>query len=202
MNHDAYYKAAAPQPWTILGLELRPFSAGHLILLNRIESPFVGASNDEITWLDLAMAIAICSKPFEEGLALLNETDLCDQIGAWLAQYQAAGGQLDLPAKVAEFGEYLNEGNETPGYLYKEGGSEIGDVPVVQVVKAFLLSKTSMSEEKFLDRSWALSIWDFLSIQAQEGQVTLCSRETVSDAQAVAANLHRLLAEGKIKCPS
>jgi len=194
-----YFKAAVPDPWTILGLNLRPFSAGHLILLHRIESAFVAGG--PINLDDLALSVLICSKTFEDGCALFNDLELNTFLVQWHEKLVEGGG-LDFEEKVARFTEYMAEGQKCPGYIYKDGASEIGDVPTVQFVKAFVMSRMTMTESEFLNRPWALSVWDFLTLQAQGGSVRLCGSETVDDALDVAGKLAQLVKEGKIRCRS
>lgn len=202
MNQAEYFKATVPEPWTILGLDLKPFSAGHLAILHRIESPLVGASDAAPEWMDLALALAICSKRFQEGIELLNDPNLSEEIGQWLASVSSERGELQLDAELEKFLDYLQAGCVCPEYIYKEGGSDIGDVPPVQFVRAFLMSNTSITSDEFWNQPWALSMWDFLTIQAQKGHLRLCSGETIADAQKVGENLARLISEGKLKCQS
>lgn len=202
MNQSEYYRAAVPEPWTILGLRLRPFSAGHLILLHRAESAF--AIGGEASFEDLAFAVFICSQTFESAVKCFSDPDLPKLMRAWHKKLTNRGlfrkpRTIDLFGKSEEFRSYMDEGCKYPDYIYKGGTSDIGDVPAVQFVKAFLLSRTSMTESEFLNRPWALSIWDFLTIQSQEGHVRLCNEETIADAQAAAANVAKLIAEGKFQ---
>lgn len=193
-----YYEAAVPEPWTILGLNLKPFSAGHLILLHRVESAFV--LGGPITWEDLALSVFICSQSFEDACESFNDPELNKFMLEWYEALTANDQKIDLAEKSEMFGQYLNAGSRCPDHTYKEGGSSIGEVPTVQFVKAYLMLKTNMSESEFLNRPWTRSLWDFITIQALEGQVQLFKEGTIADAQAVAAKLHaKLVAEGTIK---
>lgn len=200
MNQSEYYKAAVPEPWTILGLDLKPFSAGHLILLHRVESSFV--KGGDVTWDDLAISVFICSKTFEEACEAFDDPELNKFMADWHDQLTDNGKtKIDFDAKAKMFNDYMEAGHKSPDYVYSVDASDIGDVPPVQFVKAYLLSKTNLTEKEFLNRPWSLSMWDFLTLQAQEGQVRLCSSQTLADAQSIAANLAKLAAEGKL-CPS
>jgi hypothetical protein len=202
MNQANFFKAAVPDPWTILGLDLKPLSAGHLLLLGRIESPLVGASESEPEWMDLAFAVAICSKDLDGGIELLNHEGLSEEIGAWLSRIASERGELVLQDEISKFLEYMRAGCSAPDYICKESGSDIGDIPSVQFVKSFLISNTTLTVKEFWNQPWALSIWDFLTIQAQKGHIQLCSGGAIAEAEAMGAKLARLMKEGKIKCPS
>ena len=51
-NVDDYLHSIIPEPVTILGQELRPFSLGHYLLLNRLECAFLSDDKDVKAWAE------------------------------------------------------------------------------------------------------------------------------------------------------
>lgn len=201
MNDVEYYQAQVPEPWTLLGLRLRPLSAGHIILLNRVESPFVKPGT-EITFEDLTCAVFICAHTFEETLEAFDDPELPERLSEWHTRLAAEHGEIDLQAKAAEFQQYLEEGSRSPSFN-SQGEGGVGDVPSVQLVKAFLMSETNMTEAEILNRPWRLSVWDVTTIQALRGKIQFVSSEALGDAQEVGRRLADLLKSGKVNgCPS
>ena len=75
-NPSKTVRALAPKPLTVCGLTLREFTAGTLLLLQRIEHPLVTAkdaarmSNEQVMQVLYAL-----TRPSREALAKLNEGD-------------------------------------------------------------------------------------------------------------------------------
>lgn len=194
-----YFNAAIPEPWTILGLRLRPFGGGHLLLLQRLESGFVCGGNVDLA--DLVTSVFICSRTFEQARDALQDEDLPKIINRWHRKLIGPWWNptiVNFPSKIGMFQEYITEGCRVPEYTSRGDGGSI-NVPTVQFVKAFLMTKTSIGESEFYNRPWALSMWDVLTIQAMEGQITLTDENAIRDAQAVANRLAELVKSGQLK---
>ncbi len=61
MARKDYFISAAPEPWQILGLTLRPFSVGHYIKLRRLDCAFVADELRPAKLSDLVVGLAVCS---------------------------------------------------------------------------------------------------------------------------------------------
>ncbi len=61
MARKDYFISAAPEPWQILGLNLRPFSVGHYIKLRRLDCAFVSDEARPVKLSDLVVGLAVCS---------------------------------------------------------------------------------------------------------------------------------------------
>jgi len=62
-----FLQAALISPPEIFGRRLRPFSAGHVLVLSALESPYVsGTEGAAVTFEDLVRALYVCSHTFEE----------------------------------------------------------------------------------------------------------------------------------------
>lgn len=202
--HD-FYLAEIPEPVVLLGLRLRPYSLGHVILLHRIESAFV-TGDGPVTIGDLAMSVLVCAHPYKEALALLDEPRLDKFMLRWHARLTAPTwwlrlrGQsraLDLKAKASAFAEYIEAGSKQPYYSYdvsKQGKSQLETVHAVQIT---LMSKTTLTEAELLDRPWGRCLFDYLALQAMDDKVTLMSEEgksSIHEAKKFAEELAEKLA--------
>jgi hypothetical protein len=61
MARKDYFASAAPEPWQVLGLTLRPFSVGHYIKLRRLDCAFVADDERPATVKDLVVGVSVCS---------------------------------------------------------------------------------------------------------------------------------------------
>jgi hypothetical protein len=81
MRGAEFFNAAVPDPVDLLGFRLRPLSAGHIILLTRIESGFI--TGGDITWDDLAASVFICTQTFENATRAFYDPRLPKMMKAW-----------------------------------------------------------------------------------------------------------------------
>jgi len=58
-----YFSAAYPEPWQIIGVNLRPFSIGHFLKLKRLDCAFVADGESVASVGDLLLGIIVCSMP-------------------------------------------------------------------------------------------------------------------------------------------
>lgn len=206
-----FYLAHVPEPTTILGLELRPLSLGHLILLNRVESAFaVGGTPG---YDDLAISVFICSRSYADSIAAFNDPMLSDFMrkwhdkltGAdcWLVRLGLRQPQLiDLRKKCAEFAEYIKTHNQFPKYTYTPGDFGTLEVPLEQIVKVALMRDMKFPESEILDRSWWICMWDFLTLRAMTNQVRIYHEDFesgIKEAQDYAEQLAIAVREGKLR---
>jgi hypothetical protein len=119
----AYAKAFFSRPPTVFGLALRPFSIGHSFLLEAIENPV--AMGLPYSPQDAAVFAAVCSLPFAEAWALLNDQD------AGRAKMEALGEAnqgADWRAECAKIDEYFQSACDCIPERWEKDGD--GDVRV------------------------------------------------------------------------
>lgn len=205
---DEFYSVAIPEQRQILGLPLKPLSLGHLILLHRLKSCFVCEGNPG--YEDLAIGALICSLSYEDGLQAINDPDtpkflklLAEKITGIRDLSVRLGFRkprvIDIKANIEAFSNYIREGSSIPYYSYTPGDFKDIDCPSVQIVKVTLMRDMKFSESEILNRSWALCLWDFVTLRALKGEVQMVERDDVKNAQDVANRLADLVKQGIIK---
>jgi hypothetical protein len=204
---EEFYSVAIPEQRQLLGLPLRPLSLGHLILLHRVQSAFVC---DGITdYQELAVAALICSLTYEDGIEAIKDPStpkLLKRLGEritgirdWRVRIGIRKARvIDLPANVAAFSSYMREGSSIPHYSYTPGDFKSVDCPQVQIIKVTLMRDLHISESDLMDRSWAMCLWDYVTLRALKGEVSLVARDEINQAAEVGKNLMELIKSGKI----
>lgn len=198
-----FYTAAIPEPVAILGVRLRPFSLGHVLLLNRFGNAF-GAGGTSPAIEDLIQAIVICSQRYADALAEMDNPKLPEIVAAWQRKlaprnrlgFRVAGLGFSPAVEILRFAEYVRAGSSFPLFTVKEShqGEAMG-VPMVQSVKVLLQSKMGFSEAEVLDRPWGLCLWDYFTLNAMEGHCKIMDRDEYQNARANADKNHdRLVA--------
>lgn len=194
--------AFIPEPHTVLGLRLRPLSLGHLLLLYRVRSSFVcgGAPGYD----DLAVSVLICSLSYADGIEALDS----DKVDVFMDRWQKALTRpvgfwnrilnrrtpINLAEKSLAFANYINAGWKHPDYAAQEGGNSI-DLPFIQAVRVTLLREFAMSEAELMDRSWSACLWDYLSIKALDGHISLVDNKAIQELLASAPEIEKKLRE-------
>ena len=207
---DPFYLAAIPEPRTILGLRLRPLSLGHIILLYRLESVFVCGGIP--TFSDLALSVLICASTYKEGLSYLENPDLSSELRRWADKLTGLNTFLvrigirkptpiNLEEKSAALSEYIAEASKVPNYHFNPSDFTEISCPSAQIVKVTLMREMKFSEEEILDRSWALCLWDFVTLKAINGSVKMLNQGSIDDALKVANEVAAKL-NGGAQCQS
>lgn len=201
-NSKAFYPAIIPEPRTILGLRLRALSLGHILLLNRIESPFF--TEGKIGIADLATAILICSMSYQEGLRVIEDPKLDLFMRKWHARLSGMDrllvrlgfkkpNAIDYQEKISSFFEYLETGTKSPTYSSRINESPGMECPSYQVVRVTLMRDLGISDSEIMDRPWVLCIWDFITLKALSGDVKMVSGDAINDALEFANRLQEKL---------
>lgn len=213
-----FYLAAVPEPVTLLGLKLRPYSLGHKLLLHRIESAFV--CGGPVTYTDLAASIFICAQTYHEALASFSDPALPRFMAHWhrkltgnlwwrrllhrsLSRFNVSCFKLtpvDLQSKSKAFANYLEAGSQVPYYEIPADKSGSSQIETVQAVQLALMAKTSLTEAEILDRPWGRCLYDYLALNAMEDRCTIFDgqpaaerRNAIAEAQALANSLAKKL---------
>ena len=79
----AFLTAAIPEPFTILGRNLKPFSLGHELLFQRFGVNFSVESKDAPRYEDLILGVLLCSQEFDQALLSLQSRGLPHRIKFW-----------------------------------------------------------------------------------------------------------------------
>ena len=192
MSKD-FYLAAIPEPVTLLGLRLRPFSLGHVILLHRVESAFVTGSDPDYS--DLALSVFICANKYQDAVSAFDDKKLPKFMKKWAKKL----GVIDLQKKSDEFAEYIKNGSKIPHYSFNPADLTESKIESVHAVQLALISKTTLTEKEILDRPWGRCLHDFVAMRAMAGEIKLSEREDILNALEVARELDERLRNGTLK---
>jgi|GEM_PF-4011282 len=98
-----------PNPVRCIGVPLKPFSLGHLLLLRQMESAFV--IGGRCSYPDFIATAFICVHSWEENLRLLRQP-----FRRWLfcKVWSLLAGQFNVPIQVQVLAHHINAARETP----------------------------------------------------------------------------------------
>jgi hypothetical protein len=202
MNDAEIFKALAPARWTLLGLKLRPFALGHLVLLHRIESPFV--TGDGLPDLHaLFSAVFICSRTYEEADTGIEDPTLPRAFRRWRRKLMGWFGQrpINLVEKWQQFQQYMREGQWTPTFQRAENTRTVG-IPIEQSVRVKLQRELGLSDSEILNRPWALCMADFYTLLDSDSIITIWGDSQLAELKRLreqAEDVEQRLKAGKIE---
>lgn len=105
---DAYWKAFLAEPVTVLGVQLRPFSLGHSLLLDVYESPF--CKGGAVTLTELVFAVWICSRKFQDAIDDIHKDQFDKECRRWGRKCRRA----DFNREMEVFDQYVSEHSQCP----------------------------------------------------------------------------------------
>lgn len=196
--------ALVPLPFQVLGRKLKPFSIGHLVLLVWQESPFakmLAGKRAKVTKLDLANAVFICSRSFEQCLEDLDKTEIIEE----LAQWGNDTADADFKERLHLFCQYLKHYYHWFDY-WADGEPGVSSVPNVIWVLHTLQTSCGYSFEQAINTPFNRATLFYL-VQAEResaGAIRLRtddSRRADRQARAAADAFDKLVREGKVKLP-
>ena len=182
-----FLHAALVQPPVILGRGLRPFCAGHTIVLEALGNPFVtGAPKDLAA---LAQAVFVCSRTFEEGVAAINLVAGEDPDTRKLERYCRKWGRkerrVDATVEIERFEAYIDEYSEAPELWDEPGDKDLrAPYPYLCAMGALAACSGSIS----LSEAWNMSICLAACLAATAGNLAGSERlMTPEDKERVEA---------------
>ena len=193
MPAKSYFASAFPEPWRILGIQLRPFSLGHYLKLRQLGNAFVsdGASNAAMS--DLLLGIAVCSMSS-------NPDPASDEFWCWLNQppgsslfaklfrrkqltpaeldvmhWGRVAGKFDLADKAKLFADYIAAHSEVPAYWVLEEAKNTSGAHWSQAVIAGLCAECGYSQWEAYNAPLCKSLADYLKACEVGGAIRLMS---------------------------
>lgn len=173
---EGYITAAIPEPFTILGLRLRPFCLGHYFLMRRFGVDFIADDSCNASIDDLVFGCLICSNTYEGFLELLNSGELPKEVEKWGAKI---GLDFDLGDKVQLFNKYLEGAFRQPVVIY-EGKTSTSGAHWSQIIKCALISPCGYSMSEALNLPLAQAFADFYKNAESNGVLTIADQETAA----------------------
>lgn len=179
MKPSSFLEAVLPDaPPVILGVRLRPFTAGHRLLLER-HVVFDGSAGQ------LALAVLICSQNHADALADLQSRELPKMMqdygerlrwtGRWPFRRRRV---LDLVSEYRAFAAYQEQACQPPPirFLRPKATGDVSEAPAVLTV--WISLRSALTWEAFLDRPWALCLWETAGLAERHGHVRIVDPET------------------------
>lgn len=172
---DGFLEIAVPERTTLLGLELKPLTIGHCLLLDRFDCVNVQDPDS------LVMAVLICSDDHEKFQSVIESRWLDWQLKIWRWRL----GKVDWLEKIQLWHEYFDGQSKPPLTVSLQDGKGMAGsgTPFMQHLKTYLQAKLNYSPSEALNAQVGMALWDYYSHAEIEGNIRVVDREEVKDAQ-------------------
>jgi len=156
---EKFVQALMLRPPKVLGVQLRPYCAGHALLLDALGNSFVTPGAD---WSleDLGVAVLVCSRSFEAGRRLVVPRGRGDRLPVrtrlllWLLGWRARRRAKFIEHEIAAFAAYLEDYQQMPDYWGAQAGSLNAPWPYSAAVGTVIALKGAVS----LAEAWNLPL--------------------------------------------
>ena len=177
-NLNNYVKALIPNTYTIFGVKLKPFSLGHYFLMKRFECKFAEEdSNITGGFDDILLAIAICSRNYEQFLEWIDSKEEFDSwCTEWGMQMHKAlkKNSINVLEHIDQFRLYMRDSIMIPKvWNNKDSEAETrSGSHWSQNIYTVLVSKLGYSQTEALNIPLSQAFYDFYKYLENEGVVT------------------------------
>jgi hypothetical protein len=168
-----YLLAAIPEPVTILGHRLLPFSLGHAKILRRMGNAF--ATGKAPNLIDLLTAVFTCSRQYHEAVEGLEAS----AFSAYQEEWNKAIPSFDFLVECQKFAKYMREGSLWPELHDPEEGGRMPGAPFIQRVQLILQGHLNHSVSEALNKPWGEALHDYFAFWELEGQIKILSQDDV-----------------------
>jgi len=184
----AYFSAAIPEPYRILGLQLKPLSLGRYRLMHRFDVAFVADEETLPGFQDLIVGVSICSMRCDDFLAWWGTKKFYRQMRKWskrlcpgqwigripwLGKWWMARHGVDVPEKLALFGKYISEGSEVPKFWDLTGGSSASGAHWAQAVEVILRGELGWTRDEINEEPLSKALSDYFKWMENKGLIQL-----------------------------
>jgi hypothetical protein len=173
-----YLGAAIPLPVRVIGTRLKPFSLGHLLLLQRLGNSFV-TPGVPFTIGDLLTGIIICSRDYSEAVTALD---------SWRASWHARGlgwrvrlSGVSLVECVAVFRKYIESGSRAPSYVPPQQSGKRIAAPLPMLVKVYLQRHLNYTPAEALNVPWCAALHEYAISLAIDDRLELVDDDYVAE---------------------
>ena len=195
----AYFKAAIPEPFRILGLTLKPLSLGRYILLRRFGCAFVADESASAGVPDLLLGLVICSMRVDEFLDGMEMDSLSGDVQRWgskicphawvgllpvVGKHWRARYAFDVVQKMGLFKRYIDEGSVLPKYWEGEGESRASGAHWSQCVEVILRGELGWTREEINEAPLTKALSDYFKFAENQGLVQLMTAGEVAMVEA------------------
>jgi hypothetical protein len=182
---DFFVRASVPDPYTILGVKLRPFSLGHFFLMRRFDCAFSAENQSSGGILDLLLGIAICSHTYDGFLEFIQDDKAFTE---WMQHWQKHIATLietdkdfNFLHKMMDFESYMKDGVQLPKFSTEPTSHDTkhSGAHWTQIVLGVIMSEYGYDYDRAINMPLSRALADYYKVMEKHGVVTLLTDEEI-----------------------
>lgn len=190
----AYFTAAIPEPFQILGLKLKPLSIGRYRILKRLNCAFVSEQEVKAEAADLIIGVLVCSMRCNEFIELYDSHNLEKLLRRWsrsisplpwigflpiVGKWWRKRYSFDMFEKMNLFKRYIEQGSETPKYFDESGEKGVSGAHWSHSIEVSLRRECNWDREEIDEGPLSKALADYFKFLENEGLVRLMTEEDI-----------------------
>jgi hypothetical protein len=192
-----YTEAILPRSFTICGITLKPFSLGHLLLLERMNNPLI-AMTEESFDMDVGLshffqALCICALTYEDGLKMINDEEFSKEvievIQKSIDHNMSIEPNWNIYGKNNIFKEYMQYFFEIPTYSVESRNNEGASTGLdwkIGIWQTF--KRMGYSETEILNMNMRRLFYEWCQYAESEGTIKVVNARTMIPAEVKVEN--------------
>ena len=185
-----------PNNYTILGLSLKPFSLGHVFLMQKHGCAFVEGENAQVNVDDLILGLCICSRSHKDFNEFIEDEKSIEWCRKWseavktmtrdrgftkwyrkLFRLQPRNTEFNLNHECKTFMQYMKAGIKEPRFIReKEQEMVFGEVipnDPYQNLRHLMIKEFRYNAENVMDVPLASALSDYYKHAEVNGEITI-----------------------------
>lgn len=192
-----YSNAILPKKFTICGVELKPFSMGHLMLLEHTGNPIVDLNIQKVSLNDSIYyffhALLICALDYEDNLKIFDDSSEYDKYAKTFITNLYKNMEVDKHWNVVDklllFEKYISYYMDMP--LYTEEGTGDTGIPSGSDWKQnlfLIFKKLGYTDKEILNMNFKQLFYIWSSYAESEGAIKVMNKFDIQQLKAFKAN--------------
>jgi len=183
MTADGYFQSAIPEPFRILGLELKPLSLGRYRLLKRHDCAFVADGPRNASTLDLIIGVLICSMRVDEFQEFMRSPEFGEQTKSWWHQALASSVDFNILEKIALFQRYIKTHSAFPDYWDESESSQCSGAHWAFSLAVTLKSELKWTEEEINEEPLCKALFEYFKWAESQGSIQLMTQSDIEEGK-------------------
>ena len=165
MRRTGYGESAIPEPFTVCGVRLRPFSLGHAMILDRFAKDADGLGR-------MLLGLAVCSRDYAGALRLFSSRWRL-LLALRIIGLRIKLGRVNLVRALSYWNAYVTAGTAHIEAWESEKGGKPVEAPPHAILKIYMMEKLGMTEADALNKPLGLAASDLLISRSMSGDLDL-----------------------------
>ena len=190
-----YVNVIEPKIFTICGIQLKPFSLGHYLLLEKLQNPFL--TDNPNFQIDLVngiynfyFALIICGHSYEENVELLNNEKelkrICNKISKHIIKVSKKEKGWNIWEKIVMFKQYIRYFSDIPNFtIENQSNSAASGIDWKQNLFTIAKSEWGYTDTEILNMPLSRLFYEWCSFAEKNGSIHVLNHDEMEQVESI-----------------